>query len=115
MMANFIGLKLARDWASDDRAQHDGLRDRCAVYVSDQRHVSVDKAVDAIGLGREALHVWEDFLERAQSLSLNERPILTKIRQRIARLRAQLTPQDRGVTVAPVSSRTPSSVPQNIY
>ena len=25
------------------------------MYVSDQRHVSVDKAVDAIGLGRDAL------------------------------------------------------------
>jgi aromatic-L-amino-acid decarboxylase len=55
MMANFIGLKLARDWASGDRAQHDGVREGWAVYVSDQRHVSVDKAVDAIGLGREAL------------------------------------------------------------
>jgi aromatic-L-amino-acid/L-tryptophan decarboxylase len=55
MMANFIGLKLARDWASGDRAQHDGVRDRWAVYVSDQRHVSVDKAVDAVGLGRGAL------------------------------------------------------------
>ena len=55
MMANFIGLKLARDWASRDRAQQEGVRERSAVYVSDQRHVSVDKAVDAIGLGREAL------------------------------------------------------------
>jgi aromatic-L-amino-acid decarboxylase len=55
MMANLIGLKLARDWATKDRAQQDGLRDRWAVYVSDQRHVSVDKAVDAVGLGREAL------------------------------------------------------------
>jgi len=55
MMANFIGLKLARDWASKDRAQQEGVRERWAVYVSDQRHVSVDKAVDAIGLGREAL------------------------------------------------------------
>ena len=55
MMANFIGLKLARDWTSKDRAQHEGVRERWAVYVSDQRHVSVDKAVDAIGLGRESL------------------------------------------------------------
>lgn len=55
MMANFIGLKLARDWVSKDRAQHEGVRERWAVYVSDQRHVSVDKAVDAIGLGREAM------------------------------------------------------------
>ena len=55
MMANFIGLKLARDSVSADRAQHEGVRERWAVYVSDQRHVSVDKAVDAIGLGRDAL------------------------------------------------------------
>ncbi len=54
MMANFIGLKLARDWASGDRAQHDGVQQRWAVYGSEERHVSVDKAVDAIGLGRKA-------------------------------------------------------------
>ena len=54
MMANFIGLKLARDWASGDRAQHDGVQHRCAVYGSEERHVSVDKAVDAIGVGRSA-------------------------------------------------------------
>lgn len=54
-MANFIGLKLARDWASADRAQHEGVRDRWAVYTSEERHVSVDKAVDAVGAGREAL------------------------------------------------------------
>jgi aromatic-L-amino-acid decarboxylase len=54
MMANFIGLKLARDWVSGDRAQHDGVQQRWAVYGSEERHVSVDKAVDAIGLGRSA-------------------------------------------------------------
>lgn len=55
MMANFIGLKVGRDAVTDDRAQHDGIRERCAVYVSEERHVSVDKAVDCIGLGRNAL------------------------------------------------------------
>lgn len=55
MMANFIGLKLGRDWATQDRAQHDGVGERSAVYVSEERHVSVDKAVDSIGLGRSAL------------------------------------------------------------
>lgn len=54
MMANFIAMKLARDWASGDRAQHDGVQQRWAVYGSEERHVSVDKAVDAIGLGRNA-------------------------------------------------------------
>jgi aromatic-L-amino-acid decarboxylase len=54
MMANFIGLKLARDRASGDCAQLDGVQQRWAVYGSEERHVSVDKAVDAIGLGRNA-------------------------------------------------------------
>ena len=54
-MANFVGLKLARDWASKDRAQHEGIRNRWAVYVSEERHVSIDKAVDAVGVGRDAL------------------------------------------------------------
>jgi aromatic-L-amino-acid decarboxylase len=54
-MANFIGLKLARDWASGDRAQHEGVRGRWAVYASEERHVSVDKAVDAVGVGREGM------------------------------------------------------------
>ena len=57
MMANFIGLKLARDWASGDRAQHDGVRDDFTVYTSEERHVSVDKAVDAVGCGRNGLRV----------------------------------------------------------
>jgi aromatic-L-amino-acid decarboxylase len=55
MMANFIGLKVGRDAVTADRAQHDGIQERWAVYASEERHVSVDKAVDAIGLGRSAL------------------------------------------------------------
>jgi len=55
MMANFIGLKVGRDAVTGDRAQHDGIRERWAVYASEERHVSVDKAVDCIGLGRNAL------------------------------------------------------------
>src|SRR5580704_12841341 len=55
MMANFIGLKVGRDAVTGDRAQHDGIQERWAVYASEERHVSVDKAVDAIGLGRNAL------------------------------------------------------------
>ena len=55
MLANFIGLKLGRDAVTNDRAQQEGIRDRWAVYASEERHVSVDKAVDCIGLGRKAL------------------------------------------------------------
>lgn len=55
MTANFIGLKLGRDAVSHDRAQQEGLEERGAVYVSEERHVSIDKAIDAIGLGRNAL------------------------------------------------------------
>ncbi|HEX6069802.1 MAG TPA: aminotransferase class I/II-fold pyridoxal phosphate-dependent enzyme [Longimicrobiaceae bacterium] len=56
-MANFIGVKLARDSTSGDRAQREGVRERLAVYTSEERHVSVDKAVDAVGIGRENLRV----------------------------------------------------------
>ena len=54
MMANFIGLKLARDCVSSD-LQQDGIQERWGVYASEERHVSIDKAVDAVGLGRTAL------------------------------------------------------------
>lgn len=55
MMANFTGLKLARDFTTGDTAQHEGLHGKWAVYVSEERHVSIDKSVDAIGLGRNYL------------------------------------------------------------
>jgi aromatic-L-amino-acid decarboxylase len=55
MLANFIGLKLGRDAVTHDHGQYDGIHQRWAVYVSEERHVSVDKAVDCIGLGRNAL------------------------------------------------------------
>jgi glutamate/tyrosine decarboxylase-like PLP-dependent enzyme len=55
MMANFLGLKLARDRVSGDTAQHEGVAGPWAVYTSEERHVSVDKAVDCVGIGRNAL------------------------------------------------------------
>src|SRR6476659_7545514 len=55
MTANFIGLKLARDFTTGDIAQHKGIRGKWAVYVSEERHVSVDKSVDAAGIGRNNL------------------------------------------------------------
>ena len=57
MMANFIGIKLARDRTTDDEAQYEGLQKKWAVYVSEERHVSIDKAVDAVGIGRNYLRV----------------------------------------------------------
>ena len=33
-MANFIGLKVGRDAVTGDRAQYDGVHERCAVYAS---------------------------------------------------------------------------------
>ena len=55
MMANFTGLKLARDFTTGNTAQHEGIRGNGAVYVSEERHVSIDKAVDAVGIGRNNL------------------------------------------------------------
>ena len=55
MLANFTGLKLARDFTTGDTAQFEGLQGKWAVYVSEERHVSIDKSVDAIGVGRNYL------------------------------------------------------------
>jgi aromatic-L-amino-acid decarboxylase len=55
MVANLIALKLARDYVSGDRAQHEGMRDPWSVYTSEERHVSIDKAADIVGFGRDAL------------------------------------------------------------
>lgn len=55
--ANFIALKLARDWVSKDSIQYKGLSSPCSAYTSEERHISVDKAVDGVGLGREMLRI----------------------------------------------------------
>jgi aromatic-L-amino-acid decarboxylase len=55
MLANFIGLKLGRDWTTKDTAQHEGLSEKWTVYVSEERHVSIDKSIDAVGIGRNYL------------------------------------------------------------
>jgi glutamate/tyrosine decarboxylase-like PLP-dependent enzyme len=71
MMANFIGLKVGRDAVTHDQAQHDGIRERWAVYASEERHVSIDKAVDCVGLGRNALRALptdSDFQVRLDAL-----------------------------------------------
>src|SRR5262245_13916240 len=52
-MANLIGGKLGRDFASDNTVQHRGVREHYTAYVSEERHVSIDKAFDMVGIGRE--------------------------------------------------------------
>jgi hypothetical protein len=75
----------------------------------------VGLALEQQGLGQDALQVWEDVLEQAHSATAIERPILNKIRQRVAQLRAQLKPQDREVSVAPIASSAQSSVSKDAY
>jgi len=72
-------------------------------------------ALEQHGLRHDALQVWEDFLGRAQTASLNEQPMLNKIRQRITHLRAQLTPHDPATSAAPIASGLQSSVPKDTY
>jgi aromatic-L-amino-acid decarboxylase len=83
MLANFNGLKLARDWASGDRAQQDGVQERWAVYTSEERHVSVDKAVDAVGLGRTALRAMPTDAEFRVRLDALEAAIEEDLKQGI--------------------------------
>jgi Tfp pilus assembly protein PilF len=84
----------------------------CPASSSDVYHQG--RVLEQQGLRREALQVWEDFLERAHSASLDERPLFKKIRQRVTQLRAQLTPPDREVNLAPISSSAQSAVPNNV-
>ena len=70
-MANLIAAKLGRDFVSDNIAQHRGLREPYTAYVSEERHVSVDKAFDMVGFGREnmrALPTDDDFRLRVDAL-----------------------------------------------
>ena len=83
MMANFVGVKLARDAMSGDRAQHDGVAGRFAVYGSEERHVSVDKAVDAVGLGRNAYRALPTDDEFAVRLDALEEAITRDRRDRV--------------------------------
>lgn len=73
----------------------------------------VGLALEQQGLGGDAVQVWEDFLGQAHSASVNERPMLEKIRQRVAQLRAQLKPQDRGFSGAPVASSAQLPAPND--
>jgi len=57
MTSNFIGLKLARDFTTNDSAQHQGMKGEWVAYVSEERHVSLDKATDAVGIGRNNLRI----------------------------------------------------------
>jgi tetratricopeptide (TPR) repeat protein len=75
----------------------------------------VGLALEQQGLGRDAMKVWEDFLRQDRSAAVNERPILNKMQQRVAQLRAQLKPQDRGFSVAPVSVNAQSSIPKDAH
>jgi cytochrome c-type biogenesis protein CcmH/NrfG len=75
----------------------------------------VGLALEQQGLGRDAMKVWEDFLRQDRSAAVNERPILNKMQQRVAQLRAQLKPQDRGFNVAPVSVNAQSSIPKDAH
>jgi glutamate/tyrosine decarboxylase-like PLP-dependent enzyme len=52
---DFIALKLARDWGLGRSRATIRSSPALGVYTSEERHVSVDKAVDAVGLSRTAL------------------------------------------------------------
>ena len=106
-----LGMVLQAQGRADEAMQVLRRAATCPSSSPDAAY-QVGFALEQQGLKREALQVWEDALKQADSVSVTERPILNKIRQRIAQLRAQLTPQDREVNVAPVSSSAQPSVPK---
>jgi tetratricopeptide (TPR) repeat protein len=103
-----LGMVLQAQGHVEEAQQVLRLAAACPSSSSDAAY-RVGLALEQQGLGRDALQLWEDFLGQAHNASVNEWPILNKIRQRITQLRAQLTPQDQGMNVAPVSSRSPQT------
>jgi Tfp pilus assembly protein PilF len=87
------------------------LRRAAACPASFDAAYQVGLALEQQGHGRDAVQVWEEVLEQAPRAAVNEQPLLKTIRQRLAQLRTQLTPQDREVPAAPVSSQARSTVP----
>ena len=80
MLANLIGLKLARDHASGQQAREKGPSGEWGVYTSEERHVSVDKAVDVVGLGRCSVRSVETDNEFRIRLDSLERSIESDLR-----------------------------------
>lgn len=77
----------------------------CASSSSDAAY-RVGLALEQQGLGRDALQMWEEFLGHAPSpAAVNERPILDKIRQRVAQLHVQLRLPDREPDRAQIPAR----------
>lgn len=54
-IANFIGLKAARDAIAGQDVRRAGITDRLAFYCSSEAHVTIDRAADMLGLGTEAV------------------------------------------------------------
>jgi glutamate/tyrosine decarboxylase-like PLP-dependent enzyme len=56
-MANFVGLKTARDFQNDWRTRRDGLASLppLTLYCSDQAHAVIERAADMLGLGSQAV------------------------------------------------------------
>jgi aromatic-L-amino-acid/L-tryptophan decarboxylase len=58
-MANFVGLKLARDAAAGHGVRERGVRAArpLALYASDESHIVVRRAADMLGVGTEAIRL----------------------------------------------------------
>lgn len=56
-MANFVGLKTARDAQNDWRTRREGLAGLAplTLYCSDQAHAVIERAADMLGLGSQAV------------------------------------------------------------
>ncbi len=72
-IANFIGLKAARDAIAGQDVRRAGITDSLAFYCSSEAHVTIDRAADMLGLGTEAVrHIAVDDGLRIRSDALAE-------------------------------------------
>jgi aromatic-L-amino-acid decarboxylase len=72
-VANFIGLKVARDAIAGLETRRSGVTEKPAVYCSEEAHITIDRAADMLGLGTDAVrHVAVDDAFRMRPDALEE-------------------------------------------
>ncbi|HJR77743.1 MAG TPA: trypsin-like peptidase domain-containing protein [Nitrospiraceae bacterium] len=95
-----LGVVLKGQGQLDEAAESFRRLAQCPPSSSSFAAYRLGLELEQQGQQSTALHVWNNFLRRADRLPSNELPILTKIRQRASQLRASVETSDAGSSVA---------------
>jgi Tfp pilus assembly protein PilF len=95
-----LGVVLKRQGQMEEAAESFRRLAQCPPSSSSFAAYRLGLELEQQGQESTALHVWNNFLRRAERLPSHELPILTKIRQRASQLRASVDPSASGSSLA---------------